>query len=323
MRVSASLSIAIFSAAFALSAAAQTQAPATRAPVTDWSLETVVVTAQPPGPAVWHVARGDANVYILATLGPLPRNLQWDTGRLTRILDGARALYLPPRGQVGVFEGIWFLLTQGDILRLPEGETLERVLTPALRARFVAARDVIHGDPDRYTQYKPSVAGFRMEQDFLKANDLAFREPNAAIQTLAATKDVPVQTIATYPALDVVKEVPSLSSGANLKCLSDSLDDMDVMSAHARLAAEAWAKGNLDGVKAHYSEPRALDCLGQSATFTKLWAQSVGDTVSTVNQALSRKGKTVIVVNVGEWLRKGGVLERLRAQGLTLDGPAD
>ncbi len=93
------------------------------------------------------------------------------------------------------------------------------------------------------------------------------------------------------------------------------------MAAHARPAAQAWAQGDLNGIKAHYSEPKALDCLGQSATFNKLWARSVNDTVTAIDDALGRSGKTIAVINIGELLRRGGVIERLKAQGLTVEGP--
>jgi len=89
----------------------------------------------------------------------------------------------------------------------------------------------------------------------------------------------------------------------------------------ARPAAQAWASGDLEGIKAHYSEPKALDCLSQSATFSKLWAQSVSDTVSAIDDALTKSGKTIVVVNIGELLRQNGVVERLKAKGLTIEGP--
>jgi hypothetical protein len=293
------------------------------APVKDWSIETVVVTAQAKGPALWHITKGDSDVWILGLVEPVPTDLKWDSRELGRLIDRARAVLLPPRGQVGVFEGIWFLITSGDVLRLSEGQKLETVLQQPLKDRFVHAIARAHGDSDRYADYKPSVAGFMLEGDFLKATKLTVREPIATIQALAASKIVPVRTIATYPALNVVKEVPSLSLAGNAKCLGDSLDDIDVMDAHAKLAADAWAVGDIEGIKAHYSEPKALDCLGQSASFTKLWQRSVDDTVGAVDKALSQRGKTVIVINIGELLRKNGVLERLKAQGFQIEGAGE
>jgi uncharacterized protein YbaP (TraB family) len=294
-----------------------------KAPVSDWSIETVVVTAKKPGPALWHIRKDKSEVWILGTLGPVPEDLKWDSGPFEAVLDGSRALYLPPRGQVGPLEGIWFLLTEGDVLRLPDGQSLEPTLPPALRARFAAARAAARRDADRYAEYKPSVAGFLLESDFLKARALTGREPQRTIEALAARHTVPVRRIATYEALDVIKEVPSLSPQANLACLKDSLDDIDVMGAHAKPAADAWATGDLDGIKAHYSDPKALDCLGRSASFARLWARSVNDSVSVIDGALKVPGKTVAVINIGELLRKNGILDRLTAQGLTVEGPGE
>jgi uncharacterized protein YbaP (TraB family) len=295
----------------------------TSAPVKDWTVETVVVTAKTAGPALWHVAKNGSEVWILGMLGPVPEGMRWNSHDLEKVIYHANALLLPPRGQVGMFEGIWFLITSGDVLKLGNDQQLESVLPPPLKTRFVHARSAVHTDADHYADYKPSVAGFMLEGDFLKANGLSIRQPQQAVKEIAQREDVPVRIIADYPALQVVKEVPSLSLGGNLKCLSDSLDDIDVMSTHAKLAAQAWAIGDVDGIKAHYSEPHALDCLGQSQSFSKLWQKSVNDTVGAIDGALKHSGKTVVLINVGELLRKGGVLERLKAEGLAVEGPGD
>jgi uncharacterized protein YbaP (TraB family) len=292
-------------------------------PVQDWTVETVVVTAKKPGPAFWHIANGKSDVWIIGTLGPVPDDLNWDTGRLQYLLTGAKVLLLPPRGQVGPLEGIWFLITSGDVLRQPDGTLLESTLPPPLKARFIAVRNNLHKDADDYSEYKASVAGFILERDFLRANDLSASQPLKTIEGLAERATVPSRRVATYEALDVIKEVPSLSNAGNWTCMKDSLDDIDVMGKHARPAAEAWATGDLDGIKAHYSDPRALDCLGQSASFSKLWARGVNDTLSALNAALKSPGKTIAVVSIGELLRKNGIVDRLKAEGFTVDGPGD
>ena len=61
-----------------------------------------------------------------------------------------------------------------------------------------------------------------------------------------------------------------LSPAANLVCLEDALNDLDTESVHAAVAAKAWAVGDLDGVKAHYSETRLDSCLQQSGTYAAL-----------------------------------------------------
>src|SRR5580692_1696907 len=118
------------------------------APVKDWTMETVVVTGEAPGPALWHVVKGDGEVWIVGTLGPVPEDLKWDTSGIARILDHARALLLPPRGRVGIFEGIWFLLTDSGVLKLDDGQHLEAIIPEPQKSRFIRDRQAAHRDAD-------------------------------------------------------------------------------------------------------------------------------------------------------------------------------
>jgi hypothetical protein len=39
------------------------------------ALDEIVVTAERAGPGMWHVHRGAANVWILGSISPLPRDI--------------------------------------------------------------------------------------------------------------------------------------------------------------------------------------------------------------------------------------------------------
>jgi hypothetical protein len=288
-------------------------------PIADWSnIETVLVTANHPGPVLWHVLRGQSEVWILATVEPAPSDLKWDTSEVASLLKGAKLLLLPPRGQVGVFEGAWFLLTGLGTLELPEGTTLEASLPDPLKCRFVAARAALHKDADRYEKYLPAVAGVMLESDFWKANGLKFNGAQKTVERLANQSLVPAHTIAVYSAMDVIHDVPKLSPAANLICLEDALNDIDVEIVHAAATANAWAIGDLDGVKTHYSETRLDSCLQQSGVYAALRDKEISDVASAISTALDTPGKSFAVIPIGIWLRKGGVLERLEAAGLTI-----
>src|ERR1700758_3007742 len=92
-------------------------------PAVDWSssVETVEVQA-PPGPAVWHLTRGDSEVWILGTVGAMPDGLKWNKDYAAELRGGARAILMPPRPSSGVFEGAWFLIPNGSKFSLPRGQ---------------------------------------------------------------------------------------------------------------------------------------------------------------------------------------------------------
>ncbi|MGZ5923688.1 MAG: hypothetical protein ACXWK2_03840 [Rhizomicrobium sp.] len=49
--------------------------------------------------------------------------------------------------------------------------------------------------------------------------------------------------------------------------------------------------------------------------------KATGDMANAIAGALKKPGKSFAVIPMGIWLRKGGVLDRLEAAGLTVSGP--
>src|ERR1700722_5568031 len=212
-------------------AQAQTPAPDDRA-----SVETVEVQAE-PGPAVWHVTRGDSEVWILGTVGAMPPDLTWNHKYLSDLLDGARAILMPPRPSIGLLEGAWFLITNGSKLSLPRGQTLEGGLPESLRKRFIAARTAIGRDEDRYKTDTPIRAAIRLQTDFQDKTKIYGWEPAATIRELASAHHVPISPIAKYELIDTAKAVLNLGLAQQQLCLGQAVDDVDRMSGHAAAAA--------------------------------------------------------------------------------------
>jgi len=292
-------------------------------PVQDWSpgIETVVVTANRAGPLMWRVTKGDSTLVLIGIVGPVPENLPWNSAGVGDALKGARALLLPPRASVGIVEGLWFLTWHSDAIYLPSETPMESTLPPALRQRFVAIREKLQRDADRYARLRVPLAGLRLEGDFLKANKLTSGEPADTVEHMARHLDVPTDPVASYEALPMVRQLPKLSAAANEACMKAALDDIDAIGAHAAAAAEAWAVGDLKGIEANYSEDRFESCVQSMPSFAALFARAVNDSVNTATTALARPGKTVMLVSIGTLLRKDGILDRLKALGLTVEAP--
>ena len=222
-----------------------------------------------------------------------------------------------------VGSGAWFVLTGLSTLEQPDGTSLESTLRGPLKSRFAAARLALHQDAERYDKYLPAVAAVILENDFWKANDLTFDGLQKAVVALSRRALVPTRTIALYPAMFVIHDVPKLSPAAQFKCLEDALNDLEIETAHVKAAADAWATGDLMAIKANYSEIKLDSCLQQSNVYAALRERETGDIVDAITGELKKPGKSLAVVPMGVWLRKGGVLERLEARGLAISGPGD
>jgi hypothetical protein len=304
-----------------VSAIAQT---AETPPVVTWAEPEIVEVQAAPGPAVWHLTRGASEVWILGTVGAMPDELSWNKDYLRELLDGAREILLPPRASIGVFEGGWFLLTHGGEFSLPRGQSLEPSLSPDLRARFVALREKLGEDESRYRTDTPLRAALRLFQDLSDKLDLTRDEPRDTIRSLARSKRVPFAPIAKYEVLDAAEDVLKLDLAQQKVCLAQSVDDIDRAYANAIPAAQAWAVGDIRAVKAHYGDSRLLDCVTAAVhSVANINERNVADTVAAISAALDKPGKAIAVIDIGPLLRRGGVLERLKAAQVSIEGPAE
>ncbi len=295
-------------------------------PTTDWAMEVVVVNAAQQGPALWHMKKGESDVWILGTVGMMPKALAWNNARLTQVIEGAQQVLLPPKAETGVFDVFeisWFLLTHWGSLSMPDGQKLEDTLSPDLKARFVKAREELGKKQDRYEDRNPMVAGFMLLGDFAEKEKLAGEMPESAAEKIARAKHVPVRRVAEYDAMPLVKEMLKLAPQERYTCFENALTDYETLRVHAVPAAEAWAVGSVSGIKAHYSSSLLESCIKQSKRFGELDHRAVNDMLRAVREALSKPGKTVLVIDVGWMFRNKGVAEQLKAEGVTIEGPGE
>jgi len=304
--------------------AAAAPARAQEAVQPEWSdIETVTVSAQ-PGPALWHLTRGNAEVWVLAQVWPMPKGLEWNSDVLGEVMEGAREVLHPPRPSINFVDVAWFLLWNGGKLSLPRGEHLESQLDENLRRRFIAAREAVKGDAEEYGTDIPIRAAVRLQQDFMKARNFEGGQPRGRIGELARKHKVTRRSVTDFQAMDIVRDLLKLTPQQQRACLSQAVDDTLWASAHAEAAARAWAVGNVKAMKAHYAESRLMNCaIGSVTRAAQAEARNINETVSAIDGALKRGGKTVAIVNLGPLLRKGGVLEKLAAMGVAIQAPAE
>ena len=60
-------------------------------PVSDALLAEVLVVGKQPGPGLWRVSKGDHDLWIFATLTPLPRRMMWDATDIEKHIGQSHA----------------------------------------------------------------------------------------------------------------------------------------------------------------------------------------------------------------------------------------
>lgn len=284
-------------------------------------VETVIVTANAGGPAIWHATKDGADVVILGIVEPLPDNFAWNSKPLEALLTNTRRVLLPPQVRMGVLSGAWFYLTESDLLHPPDNKTLSDVLDPRVAAELVQVRAFLHEPQDRYSDNSPILAAMRLGSDFRHVDYLTTHEPEDAIVALARAGHAAVHRIATYDLVSSAEEILKLPPAITGRCIEAAIRDIDYQSRHVHAAADAWAAGDVAGMLANWAPSNYYACLEQlSPHATAIDAREIDDTVEAIDAALADGGRTLVLVDIGVLLRKDGVIERLKAEGVSVTG---
>ena len=89
-------------------------------------IDEVLVTGERPGPGMWRISKDGHDLWILATLRPLPKNMTWRSVLVEQRIAGSQAVLSPPDVDVdvGFFRGI--TLIPGFLKRRRSGPRARR-----------------------------------------------------------------------------------------------------------------------------------------------------------------------------------------------------
>ncbi len=292
-----------------------------------WAEIETVDARNAPGPAMWHLTRGNSEVWILGMIGTLPKGVTWNTQSLSEVMKGSRAMLTPPSADLGiggVLSASWLLITNCcSPFRLESGK-LDDLLPEATRVKLTSMRESVGGDNKLYQGDEPIRAAIRLNADYNKKFDLNGDNSVAAIYKLAGKLDLERQPASRFNPLPIVREALKVKAPQQIPCLNASMVDTERRAVHARPMAEAWAVGDIKALKTHYAESRLMECVAATVKSLGAMQQSeVPDMAAAIAAALEKPGKTFALVDIGPLLRKDGVLAQLEAKGLTIEGPPE
>lgn len=295
---------------------------ATAAPIEDPEgtvVDAFVVQAVEPGPAWWRVSDGDSIVYILgAPESPMPPGVTWDKRTVERRLAGANGLLMGSSMTAGLRDLPALLKIRAQ---LKSKTPLEPGLSPALRARFVAARTRLGQPASKYAGWTPLVAGALIYGDS-RDRKKGWSYTRAAVTQAAKKRKVKVTFSARYKAVPFARAaIAGLTPAIHQQCLESALEDIETSDARVRASAAGWARGD---VAVALTAPRNFDrCLLLLSGGAELWRRQSRDDAAAIATALKKPGKAVAVIGLRRLLAEDGVLEQLRDKGFDVAGPGE
>ena len=312
-------------AAGLIPAAHGTDPPPPAAPQSPQVLEEIVVTGERTGPGLWHVQHGDAQLWILGSMSPLPKDITWRSKQVEQVLGTTSQVLVQKPFEIGIARILWLLLTERSLLMVGGGKRLHDVLPADLYTRFAVQRTRYHEDSGKWERFRPLIAAAFLQQAALHQAGLSMRlDLGAAMRTLAKKHGVRVEEVKIAGVNDVLEALKTMPPAAENACVAASL--VTVESGLPRLIdrAQAWAGGNLERLQ-QLREPAEVDaCRAALDTGTgpaDLIARIRRTWLAAFEKYLQHAGVTVAVVNIDLLLEPGGLLDQLREKGYQVDAP--
>lgn len=326
------MTMSVALAATAGAAATVPPAPAAVAadPAPVEEVEEVVVTGERAGPGLWKVRKGDHTLYLLATLAPAPKKLQWRSREVEEVLARAQ-VFVPARfdvdADIGPISGLRLYLQYRKLRGNEDGRSLQKVLPPPVFARFEVLR-LKYAPRDRsMLERRPTLAVGELWRAAVDRSGLSTRsEVGRTVEKLARERKVKVvrPAVRIEDPKDTLAEAGQIPLGAEVACAEAVLGRLESDLANARQRAESWAVGDVSGLRsgaASQASQTCLDSLRSSARISAVLRDFETAWLKTVTGSLESNPVTLAVTDIDGLLRSGGLLAQLRARGYEIDEP--
>jgi flavin-binding protein dodecin len=226
-------------------------------------IDEVVVVGRVPGPPLWKVSRDGRALWILPLIDLYPKNLQWESGRVEKLIGESQEFISQPGVGDGFATANPFLLARAlrlynTMVHLPDNKTLADVLPPDLYQRFGILKARYFPKDSGIERQTVSAATNSMQQEILEQENLGPMQIDVskwlkANKTILRT-DTSVGTVhgitakelkALAATMNEVTATPAYAK-AEAACFEDMLAYFEKDLEPVKRRANAWAEGRVD-----------------------------------------------------------------------------
>lgn len=310
-------------------------------PVSDSTvqLDTIAVTGTQSGPGLWKISKQDHVLWILGTVSPLPRDIQWRSKDVDALIAGSQEVLTGADVRVSANAGFFGTLALLPYLigvrNNPDGKHLQDVVPADLYARWVPFKQQYLGRSTRVEKWRPIFAAFALYDAAMDKNHLTGA---AFVRTRVLESAKRAHVVVTTPSVkldidkprEAIKEFKSgpLEDG---QCFSKTLDRIQTDMVTMTARANAWATGDISALRRLPQSDQFEACAAAISETNLLRSRGMTDLESRADQAwldaaraaLERNSSTVALLPMRHLLAQDGYLARLKAMGYTIQAPDD
>lgn len=112
------------------------------------ALKKMVVLGRVPGPDLWKVSNDENILWILGTLSPLPKKMDWNSKPIEDVIKSSQAFLLPPvvTAELGFFKSLSLAKSAIGIKKNPKKQKLKDILPADLYTRWLMLKKKYMGN---------------------------------------------------------------------------------------------------------------------------------------------------------------------------------
>jgi TraB/PrgY/gumN family len=313
-------------------AAAQADTPADD---TGAAPEQILVVGQRPGPGLWKVSKDDHVMWVFGTYGPLPKDMEWRSQRVESIVAQSQEVITEPTAELGMgwlrsLTVLPFMIGMEDN---PDGKVLSDLVPPETHARWLALRKQYLKDDDDYERKRPLFAAGELSDKAMAAAGLSKRlDLGEKVRQIAKQNKVKVTFTKVDMQLDSpIKAVREFKKTPleDVACFTKTIERLETDMGVLRGRANAWAKGDIDGIRALDFSEQEQACLNaiqnskimQERGFGGIDAKMRTTWLGAAEKALAANKTTFALLHIKHILAKDGYLAELQAKGYAVEQP--
>jgi uncharacterized protein YbaP (TraB family) len=271
------------------------------------------------------VHRGAANVWILGSISPLPRDITWHAAKVEEVLQSTSQVLVQKPIELSIPRVLWMLIADRKYLLVGGGKRLKDVMPPDQHERFAIERAKVGEDADKWEHYRPIIAtAFLQQAAFHKVNLSMRLDLGAALRKLAEKHGVRIEEVKVAGASDMLEALKTMPKATERICVEASLHTIESGLPRLLERAQAWADGNVDRIE-NLPELKEVDAcrnaLDEGKGASDVIVRIRETWLENIEKYLRHDGTTIAVINLDMLLERGGLLDQLRLRGYEVDAP--
>ncbi|GAA3928774.1 TraB/GumN family protein [Luteimonas lutimaris] len=300
-------------------------------------MDTVVVSGVQPGPGMWRVSKDDHVLYVLGTLSPLPKHMEWASREVEDTIARSQAVLEPPavvmRSDIGFFRRLSLVPALLRARNNPGKEKLQDMVSPELYARWLVLKARYIGRDRGVEKRRPILAAQELYEAAIHKSGLQLENVAGKVVKKAA-KRAGVPTVPAEAELviedpkAVLKEFNAITL-ADTGCFAGTMARIETDLDNMRARANAWAVGDIEALRALPFHNQYADCvdaitgtsLARRLGIDGLLARAEQAWMDAAEDALAKNAITFATLPMGEVLSDKGYLAKLRAKGYRVEAP--